>query len=267
VTVCGRDYEAAAAALYRSIRELARRVARRGRFLTVSGHRYPIGCHVHVGAPCGADLVQLVDNKVGDVVKLSGKARGEYARRAAWRQQPHGWEYRTPPSAILATEDLAVPTFAAIAETVAEPQQDHTPVVDRVGRESWQRAMRLLGEGVHFGFEFREVSPARFQMSEGDIFSPRFRLEAYAHLPLPVQDRIYFFGYRAARGNVTNLPEVAQLFEWGVVEGAPRWRDDGRLAVGLPLSYREHPYKVGALSDVLCNIVVREGSKEGDTCA
>lgn len=73
--------------------------------LGTMGDKFPLGGHIHIGVgvpyspPTG--LVVLLDDFIGKMtLELSGKARSCYKRLGAIRTQPHGFEYRTPPSKI-----------------------------------------------------------------------------------------------------------------------------------------------------------------------
>lgn len=73
--------------------------------LTDRGDCYPLGGHIHVGIGFrmtpDSNLLTLLDDFVGEPsMKLSGDARKEYRRLGAYRPQPHGFEYRTPPAAL-----------------------------------------------------------------------------------------------------------------------------------------------------------------------
>ncbi len=73
--------------------------------LTDEGNRYPLGGHIHVGVghpiDCHNDLVAILDDFIGKpTLKLSGTARGSYQYLSMVRSQPHGFEYRSTPSAV-----------------------------------------------------------------------------------------------------------------------------------------------------------------------
>lgn len=73
--------------------------------LTDEGNRYPLGGHIHAGVghpiDCPNDLVAILDDFIGKpTLKLSGKARGSYQYLSMVRSQPHGFEYRSTPSAV-----------------------------------------------------------------------------------------------------------------------------------------------------------------------
>jgi len=80
--------------------------------LLCSGHRFAIGGHIHIGvnkpyAP-EPELLQLLDDFLGSpFYYCSGKARNCYLGYGLYREQPWGFEYRTPPSAIFYNKKIS----------------------------------------------------------------------------------------------------------------------------------------------------------------
>jgi len=73
--------------------------------LTDAGNRYPLGGHIHVGVgqPIDAprELTMMLDDFIGrPTIDLSGEARSSYKQLGQSRSQPHGFEYRSTPSAV-----------------------------------------------------------------------------------------------------------------------------------------------------------------------
>jgi hypothetical protein len=94
-----------------NLRELFQEMATSRYNLLARGDNLPVGCHVHVGIGrrenSPEDLILVLDHLVGKpTIEMSGEARGAYERLSMWRTQPHGFEYRTPPSAITARPEL-----------------------------------------------------------------------------------------------------------------------------------------------------------------
>jgi len=80
--------------------------------LSVKGDRWPLGGHIHVGVGGSyhphSDLVFLLDHFVGKkIIDLSGTARQNYRNLGAVREQPWGFEYRTPPAAVFQWPEFA----------------------------------------------------------------------------------------------------------------------------------------------------------------
>jgi len=81
--------------------------------LSVAGNHFPLGGHVHIGVNNqeyhpSSDLIWLLDSFLGrPTVDLSGSMRGSYKHVGQVREQPWGYEYRTPPSAIFAFPEIA----------------------------------------------------------------------------------------------------------------------------------------------------------------
>lgn len=73
--------------------------------MTDTGSKYPLGGHIHVGVNQRVEpprqLVTLFDDFIGrTTIDLSGTARGGYKAMGAYRDQPHGFEYRTTPASV-----------------------------------------------------------------------------------------------------------------------------------------------------------------------
>jgi len=96
---------------------LVERVREAGILLSVKGDLYPLGGHIHVGSPDDQivktlkgeveSFVRVLDDFVGRVLlPTSGKGRGGYYGLFAYRYQPYGWEYRTPPASFYADLEM-----------------------------------------------------------------------------------------------------------------------------------------------------------------
>ncbi len=79
--------------------------------LSVVGNKYAVGCHIHFGV--GHEyypkdgLIILLDDFLGcPCFRLNGTARGEYSELSQWRAQPHGFEYRSLPAAVMADPEF-----------------------------------------------------------------------------------------------------------------------------------------------------------------
>jgi hypothetical protein len=69
--------------------------------LSCQGDIYPLGGHIHIGAPFTGNFLTVLDNWIGkQVIDLSGVARGSYKKLGAYEIKRWGFEYRTPPAAI-----------------------------------------------------------------------------------------------------------------------------------------------------------------------
>lgn len=85
--------------------------------LSVEGNEYPLGAHIHVGltvdgkqvkAPQTNEMIKSFDDFFGRVFyKMNGSKRGEYKKLSQWRSQPHGFEYRSLPSAAFENPKIA----------------------------------------------------------------------------------------------------------------------------------------------------------------
>lgn len=95
--------------------------------ISAKGQGYPVGGHIHFGLvhktglpkklPCTQDFIKLIDYFLGKIfVPLSGCARGEYARLTGYREQPHGFEYRSLPAAVFENPEIARISFKIALE-------------------------------------------------------------------------------------------------------------------------------------------------------
>jgi len=75
--------------------------------ISVKGDHFSLGGHIHVGAKVddqiikNPNIIKYIDDFLGIFCCLNGSARGDYAKRMAYEYKPHGFEYRTIPSAYL----------------------------------------------------------------------------------------------------------------------------------------------------------------------
>jgi hypothetical protein len=95
----------------------------------VRGNRQALGAHIHFGLlkngysaklPIDINFINLLDEYLGKkFINFSGKARGDYKRLKEYREQPHGIEYRSLPSAIFTDRKICKIIFK-IAHRLAE---------------------------------------------------------------------------------------------------------------------------------------------------
>jgi hypothetical protein len=209
----------------------------------LAGHWYAIGMHIHVGAPDGYQLegpfeefVDAVDRRVGFLLDLSGKARGEYRQRCAWRSQPHGLEYRTLPSAVLAFEDLAI---WAIRVIHAVAKGEKPPRRDRVIQDLFNAVLEAERSERPFSFELEDLGSAvaRPALILRDEWAREWQAWASAlnSSGRVLQDAM-LFGFAETRGDVTNDDAIAQAQGWELI--AYDHPSSIRPAIGLPRRVR-----------------------------
>uniref|UniRef100_A0A6M3JC24 Putative phiEco32-like COOH.NH2 ligase-type 2 n=1 Tax=viral metagenome TaxID=1070528 RepID=A0A6M3JC24_9ZZZZ len=78
--------------------------------ISISGDTFAIGGHIHFGGikHNEREFMVLLDDFIGaPLLPLSGHARGGYKVLGAVREQPWGFEYRTPPPNWLVTPEIA----------------------------------------------------------------------------------------------------------------------------------------------------------------
>lgn len=205
----------------------------------LAGHQYPIGAHIHVGAPDGYELegpfrkfVAAIDRRVGFLLELSGKARGDYRERRAWRPQPHGLEYRTLPSAVLALEDLAV---WAIRVIHAVAKGENPPRRDRKIKNLFDEVLEAECSGCPFSFDLEDLekAAARPELILRDDWAGEWQAWASElnSSGRVLQDAL-LFGFAESRGDVTNDEEIARAQGWELI--AYDHPSSIRPAIGLP---------------------------------
>ena len=81
----------------------------KGYDLSVQGHRYPLGGHIHFGGIDPApEFLRLLDRYLAEPMwNENGEARGGYKRLSAYEWKDWGFEYRSLPSAYLVTPLIA----------------------------------------------------------------------------------------------------------------------------------------------------------------
>ena len=107
--------------------------------LTTKGDNYPLGAHIHIGAGnegtklkalFNDSLINAYDTFFGNLFyKLNGRKRSDYSQLGQAREQPHGFEYRSLPSAVFENPEIArivLKGFKNIAEKVYNKGLEYT---------------------------------------------------------------------------------------------------------------------------------------------
>lgn len=191
--------------------------------VSLAGHSYPIGCHIHVGPSQQKSvideddvpqLVNQIDNALGDLIELSGRARHSYKERCAYECKEHGgFEYRSLPSCVLVTEKLFVAVMNVLKATLFEEP------VPRLPEDELKRLTILVASGLPFTFDYEVIAP-QFKLGEGDRYSDEFKTllktktQKFAEEGLVLQDRYSLLGFGAVRGLVTNNRLLAKRLGW-----------------------------------------------------
>lgn len=227
--------------LYRRIKALAIEAEKTyNHRISLAGHSYPIGCHIHVGpsvqetAIAENDVPQLInqiDNALGELVELSGRARYGYKERRAYECKEHGgFEYRSLPSCVLVTEKLFVAVMNTLKATLFEEPIPSLP------EDELKRLTILVASGVPFSFDYEVIVP-QFTYQEGDAYSVEFEMllkaktQELAKEGLLLCSGFSLFGFGAIRGMVTNIRLLADRMGWKCLE----W-STGKI--GLPYKIR-----------------------------
>jgi hypothetical protein len=231
--------------LYQRIRALAARWEEKtGLQVCLSGHRFPIGCHIHIGTGHPfrlvgdwGEFIKDLDLVLGSLVNLSGAARERYRVRRAYEVKSWGVEYRTPPAAILACPELALWAFrAALAITRgdAPPKRSH-----HVGR-AVKELRAAIRSGEPFTWELRRLERRlTVTLSDRDTWSAGWAAWLRDLQPRLRGQSVHFFGMAEHRGLATNWWRLAQTTGWALHQdvrspSAP----PNSFEIGLPYAVR-----------------------------
>jgi hypothetical protein len=143
---------------------------------SVGGRYFPLGGHIHIGVGHPIDppknLITLFDYFIGQpTLKLSGEARGQYCRLGQYRTQPHGFEYRTPPSAIFGHPTMTLVTMKLAQQIMQLYFKRHSFWVNPTGEPSVEELMQVgLTEGeasyyLDYIKKFKEQDPYKYNIA------------------------------------------------------------------------------------------------------
>ncbi|MEM1672779.1 MAG: hypothetical protein QXT86_12085 [Archaeoglobaceae archaeon] len=141
------------------VRNIKRLIERISFPISVLGHRYPLGSHIHIGLSeelIGYEdcFVKLLDEFLGKrLIELSGNARGDYKQLGAYRVKDWGFEYRTLPSAILLNPRIARIVFK-IAKNTIEYLIKHERIELNGYREDLKRYAKLTDKEIDYFLAF-----------------------------------------------------------------------------------------------------------------
>lgn len=267
--------------LARSVAGLLEKVWERGFVPTPYSRRHPTGGHVHLGASereaCrtvrehAQKIVCVVDDLIGELLlEASPPARrnSSYNTRRALEVKPYGFEYRTPPSTILATPYLFMATAQLLLE-VGAWVMEHDGVVDQSAvpkpveaalslfrhayrvaeRMSWRMdlvAWWKLIRRNRLPDPDRIRGDIRIEVPEWAVFDKMVLRRAKGFLRTALRNRgilrarIVFYGLREDRGIVTNFANNLGI---PVVGDVPRLLDESQdtYVIGLPYAVRTDP--------------------------
>jgi len=158
---------------------LVERVKEEKVLLCTKGDLYPLGGHIHVGSSDDQiiktlkgeveSFVRVLDDFVGRVLlPTSGRGRGGYYGLFAYKYQPYGWEYRTPPASFYADLEMVRITYKLVKGLVGtlliEGELSYEVLEDeRVKPEEYYRFLTQEETEYFLGFPERwargEISP------------------------------------------------------------------------------------------------------------
>lgn len=267
--------------LARNVAGLLEKVWERGFVPTPYSRRYPTGGHIHLGASereaCrtvkahAQKIVCVVDDLIGELLlEASPPARrnSNYNERRALEGKPYGFEYRTPPSTILATPYLFMATAQLLLEVGAwvlehdgalDQSAVPKPVEAALGlfRHAYRVAERMrwrmdlvawwkMIRRNHLPDPNLLRGDIRIEVPEWVVFDESILQRARGLVRTALRNRgfskasIVFYGLREGRGIVTNFSNTLGI---PVVEDVPRLLDESRdtYVIGLPYAVRTDP--------------------------
>ena len=97
--------------LVENIKDLIKISSFFGEDLSVVGEKFSLGGHIHIGGtPPTDEIILILDYFLHPFNEFNSEQRknSKYGKEGDYRYQPHGFEYRTPPSAWLLTPKIAL---------------------------------------------------------------------------------------------------------------------------------------------------------------
>jgi len=220
--------------LVRNIRSLLRELYSNGYDVSATGDIHPLGGHIHFGLSIRPEdvevYVEALDDFIGRPTQiLSGKARqnSEYGRLGDYRLQPHGFEYRTVPTAVWSHPRMAQITLTmakALVQSLAngkvleyneEPTVEDYVRLTGVGEKDVRFFLGFCKKTLHRKFTVAaawkldiDESPATaVKLAAGSVFEPWAMDEVRTVFQdVRLMSRILLFGLSEQRGNVFNFP-------------------------------------------------------------
>jgi len=238
--------------------------------LSVKGDIYPLGGHIHIGfrkngsfARRGFEkLVPILDDFIGRfTIELSGEARGDYKALGKYRIQPHGLEYRTPPSIIFQNPKIAeivlklaynlankyvnsevieysVPvTRKDLMEVGGLTEKETDLYIENINKlrklsrnknvfiAGWYRHKKRF---VDLVIKFSDEWDSDIENEVQKYFSNYLVLDNL---------NIIFFGFNESRGLVSNIPNIQNSGIWNYINGFPIIIADN-IKIGFPYLFR-----------------------------
>ena len=218
----------------RNIRSLLRELYSNGYDVSACGDVYPLGGHIHFGLSTRPEDVEVYAEALDDFLgrptqALSGKAREEsgYGRLRDFRIKPHGFEYRTIPTAVWSHPRMAQITLTiakALVRSLAngevleyneEPTINDYVRLTGLSEKDVRFFLQFCRKGLHRKFtvaaawklEIDESPSTAVKLAAGSVFEPWTMDEVRTVFQdIRLRSRILLFGLSEQRGNVFNFP-------------------------------------------------------------
>ncbi len=251
--------------------------------LTDAGNNYPLGGHIHVGigkiANVPSGLVSMLDDFVGKpTIEMSGKARETYKSLGAVRVQPHGFEYRSTPSAVFQEPRICYITLKLVenicskffnAETMKyndKPTLNDYMTIGGLTKPQATYFMKFCRNYEHSKSVRAswKVEPAPIREEEAlkvrVIFrddwetSNKVRITTALENGLNIDEpfTITLYGLREERGQCLCTVQLSGLTEYDAIR--PTWEGRRHLVIGFSYDIRKYGIPNEVLSELVAKI-------------
>lgn len=157
--------------------------------LSVSGHTYPLGGHIHFGFKTeGMDIIAyepylekyllpILDDFIGrQFLNLSGDARDDYKQYKAYELKPWGFEYRTPPAIIFQNEYLCTIILKLARNLVVKYLRNNEKPLNYKVTPSKEDYINIGGlKRKEVDFLFKEIDRLRKEVKSKKIIKAAWR--------------------------------------------------------------------------------------------
>lgn len=162
--------------LVENLRDLIKISSFLGEDLTVWGNNIPLGGHIHIGGiGPSKEIIMILDYFLDPLNNFNTSVRksSKYGKKGDFRPQPHGFEYRTPPSVWLLTPKLALMTLQ-LTKVAVETLINGTDIEigEKFNYLEYKKNLKLLG----FSEEWVDSFFNELKFAEENIKQPLAKL-------------------------------------------------------------------------------------------